>query len=727
MIVLDSGDKLRGDAAAASVVDYTIYGLDNNVLKQLADGQLSDSTGDIYTADSVDVVTTLIFVNTDSSARAINLFVLPSGGTARRVIPKDLSLGIGYSLHWSGDKITIMNPSGAVVSSTIGVNTSGTPVANDIARFTDADTVEGRSYTELKSDLSLGTAADRAAEDTLTDGSNLPDGAAIKAYGDANWSASGVDTSGSPEANDFGRFVDADTIEGRSYTEVRSDLNIEDGADVTDTANVTAAGALMDSEVASGTIGSSGASLVAINTINGTEPDLQMFVDGTQSSQYYSGGIVTKNSANDGTIDITAITGYIKREDDNEAMNMGSFEIAEVSGQALSSGINMVCVDYDGGTPIFSIETSLPNRTTIFPFSRVYKDDNDHLHIVQGGNKFLGLPLKVTRRLLNVDGLVRASGMVTTEGTEDLTLDVSAGVLWRGLNEFSFGAYDGDEICDITGSGTGGTVSATSKIVLDSGCGDLTATFVHGLEIRIHDSSNGNDGCYHVDSSQLINGDANTEVTIETTDLTTGNDTGHVHTHVFTYWNYTADNGWIETNQNGDHVSILIDNTYWNDITQNEGSQFDTFPSQKPYGVAWVYASSAQDSRVHVVYGQNEYTLGEAAEAAAPSTLPDIINKMCFLVAKITFEGGETEFYSILYPWDTTFAATGAADHGGLAGLDGDDHPQYIKDSEFTQDSGVLVGTGAGEFAEETGSTLRTSIGCITEAESIIWAIVFGG
>ena len=60
-----------------------------------------------------------------------------------------------------------------------------------------------------------------------------------------------VDTSGTPVANDFARFTDADTIEGRSYAEVRSDLNVEDGADVTDTANVTAAGALMDSELAS--------------------------------------------------------------------------------------------------------------------------------------------------------------------------------------------------------------------------------------------------------------------------------------------------------------------------------------------------------------------------------------------------------------------------------------------------------------------------------------------
>ncbi len=35
------------------------------------------------------------------------------------------------------------------------VDTSGTPVANDYARFTDADTIEGRSYAEVRTDLGL--------------------------------------------------------------------------------------------------------------------------------------------------------------------------------------------------------------------------------------------------------------------------------------------------------------------------------------------------------------------------------------------------------------------------------------------------------------------------------------------------------------------------------------------------------------------------------------------
>jgi len=114
LFVLDSGDKIRGDASAATVVDYTLHGLDNNALKQLADGQLASTITDIYTADSVDVVSAITLVNTDSAARTVNLYLTPSGGTARRIIPKDLSLGIGYSLYADGTKVTVLAPTGAV-------------------------------------------------------------------------------------------------------------------------------------------------------------------------------------------------------------------------------------------------------------------------------------------------------------------------------------------------------------------------------------------------------------------------------------------------------------------------------------------------------------------------------------------------------------------------------------------------------------------------------------
>ena len=48
-----------------------------------------------------------------------------------------------------------------------GIDTSGTPVAFDIARFTDVDTVEGRSYVEFIADLAIITVDD--VDDTPVD------------------------------------------------------------------------------------------------------------------------------------------------------------------------------------------------------------------------------------------------------------------------------------------------------------------------------------------------------------------------------------------------------------------------------------------------------------------------------------------------------------------------------------------------------------------------------
>jgi len=116
MISLDSGDKIQGDGSTAAKIDYTISGLDANAIKQLADGQLADAIGDMFTADSADVVSTITLVNTHTSALTCNLYLTPSGGTARRLIPKDLSLGIGYSLHTDGKEVVIMSPAGGVQS-----------------------------------------------------------------------------------------------------------------------------------------------------------------------------------------------------------------------------------------------------------------------------------------------------------------------------------------------------------------------------------------------------------------------------------------------------------------------------------------------------------------------------------------------------------------------------------------------------------------------------------
>ena len=129
MFVIENGDKIQGDASAATVVDYHISGLQGTTLKNLADGQLAATIGDLYTSTGTDVAKTIVLVNTDSSARTVNLYHTPSGGTARRIIPKDTSLGAGYSLRLEGNLMQVLDAQGAVLTTaSISANdiTSGT-------------------------------------------------------------------------------------------------------------------------------------------------------------------------------------------------------------------------------------------------------------------------------------------------------------------------------------------------------------------------------------------------------------------------------------------------------------------------------------------------------------------------------------------------------------------------------------------------------------------------
>jgi len=94
------------------------------------------------------------------------------------------------------------------------VDTSGSPVDNDYAKFTDANTVEGRSYSEVRSDLGLGTIYSKDYTATVTNGSgDIPDGDAV--YDHVTSRLSGyVDTSGTPVGQQIAIFTDANTISG---------------------------------------------------------------------------------------------------------------------------------------------------------------------------------------------------------------------------------------------------------------------------------------------------------------------------------------------------------------------------------------------------------------------------------------------------------------------------------------------------------------------------------
>ena len=69
-------------------------------IKSLADGQLANSKAAIYTtpASTQAIVKNIILVNTNTSSETVNLYFKASGGTSRRLIPKDTSLPASNSL-----------------------------------------------------------------------------------------------------------------------------------------------------------------------------------------------------------------------------------------------------------------------------------------------------------------------------------------------------------------------------------------------------------------------------------------------------------------------------------------------------------------------------------------------------------------------------------------------------------------------------------------------------
>ncbi len=66
--------------------------------RRLAEGQLPAETADLYVAAGTALVKTVTVTNAGAAGVAVNLSVRPAGGTARRIVPKDLALAAGATL-----------------------------------------------------------------------------------------------------------------------------------------------------------------------------------------------------------------------------------------------------------------------------------------------------------------------------------------------------------------------------------------------------------------------------------------------------------------------------------------------------------------------------------------------------------------------------------------------------------------------------------------------------
>ena len=218
MLCLNNTDTLEGGASVDAVVDYTVHGFVGTTFMNIIQGQLSNTDPSVlYTAGATVNIMSIILVNTHTAAVMVNLYLDPTNvGTPRRLIPKNLSLRAGYSMVFDGARVMVLNTDGQILQklSSGGVDTSGTPIVNDIARFTDTAIIEGRSYAEFKSDLNLEIGTDVLAQQTI---------------GIANDNLLEVD--GTPLDTEVAVFTAAG-INGLSESEFKAAFNLEIGTDV---------------------------------------------------------------------------------------------------------------------------------------------------------------------------------------------------------------------------------------------------------------------------------------------------------------------------------------------------------------------------------------------------------------------------------------------------------------------------------------------------------------
>lgn len=121
MLVLEAADYLAADSSAASVVTYTLFGMELNagveVYKVLAQGQVAATIGTIYTApaSTTAFIKTMTFVNNDTVVRTLEL---TRGGTvAANRITSILEIPAGgMAIYEDGLGWNILTSNGIILS-----------------------------------------------------------------------------------------------------------------------------------------------------------------------------------------------------------------------------------------------------------------------------------------------------------------------------------------------------------------------------------------------------------------------------------------------------------------------------------------------------------------------------------------------------------------------------------------------------------------------------------
>ena len=136
-----------------------------------------DGSGTITTSGTVNLsldLSELTDMTADVNGEEDELILLDNGAERRKLVNEI--------------KLSQFNNDSGFTTNTGTVDTSGTPVDNDYAKFTDANTIEGRSASEVKTDLSLNN-VENTAISTFAGSSNIT---TVGTIGTGTWQGTAI-------------------------------------------------------------------------------------------------------------------------------------------------------------------------------------------------------------------------------------------------------------------------------------------------------------------------------------------------------------------------------------------------------------------------------------------------------------------------------------------------------------------------------------------------------
>ena len=297
--------------------------------------------------------------------------------------------------------------------------------------------------------------------------------------------------------NDFLK-IDGTSVEGRTVAEVLSDLSVESGADVTDTTNVTAAGALMDSEVTNlATVKALATGISDGNflTANAAVADNDFLrIDGTE----VEGRTAAEVAADiEGSIDAvgTLASGAISSGFGNIDIGSSTFDTTgAVATGTLTVGGN---IDFNSGTIDTSTQTvtvELNQAADSFTFDGA----SDNILSIDASNNRVGIGTATPATLLEVEQDQNARTTLSVDnntagtaaaGALSISADAADMLLWTGSSSFTTSSwYKQDGVLLLASGASGGFV-----IGCDDGSADISFWTNSTQKVTI-DGSSGNVG-----------------------------------------------------------------------------------------------------------------------------------------------------------------------------------------------------------------------------------------